>query len=278
MVIAMAIVSVVLLSLALRAPTALAGEPGYRLLKLDGHVVKWGDRRLGVGARVSYAFAHESMRFDGAINCGEMAPVEVLLDEGFSMDTLSQQAAAAFQVWEGAADLAFYEVSDARNADIVIGAQGLPRGRAFANVSYLDDPLEGVRSIEQSLVCLNPRHGWKVGFDGDTEVYDIRYTLIHEIGHAIGLDHPGPTGQVMAFKYTESFQDLQAGDLRGVQRLYGPANGFVTGLANSATEVDRVDGEEVSTARGLGIGECQPQQAVRECESPGCGCGTAIHQ
>jgi len=28
----------------------------------------------------------------------------------------------------------------------------------------------------------------------------------------------------MAFRYTENFDSLQAGDLLGVQRLYGPAN------------------------------------------------------
>ena len=70
-------------------------------------------------------------------------------------------------------------------------------------------------------MCLNPEHRWKVGFDGDKDVYDIRYTLIHEIGHAIGLDHPGPSGQLMGFRYTEDFAELQPGDLKGVRQLYG---------------------------------------------------------
>lgn len=93
--------------------------------------------------------------------------------------------------------------------------------RAFANVSYAPDEKDGVRAIEQALVCLNPDHKWKVGFDGDENVYDIRYTLIHEIGHAIGLDHPGPSGQVMGFRYTEAFAELQPGDLFGIRQLYG---------------------------------------------------------
>lgn len=161
------------------------------------------------------------------------------------METLVREAAAAFRVWERAAGLSFHKVDDARDADIVLGAQGQPRGRAFANVAYAPESQEGVRAIEQSLVCLNPDHKWKVGFNGDKNVYDIRYTLIHEIGHAIGLDHPGPSGQVMAFRYTEAFADLQPGDLRGVQLLYGraadddePAN---IQLAQKPTEVNHAD-------------------------------------
>ncbi|GGD54430.1 matrixin family metalloprotease [Lacimicrobium alkaliphilum] len=202
---------------------AHAGEGGYRLLELEGYKVKWGDRRLGTGASISYAFAGSRLRFDEARNCGELAPIETLVGEKLSRKTLSRETAAAFQVWERAAGLSFHEVSDPHDADIVLGAQGKPRGSAFANVSYASEEKDGVRAIEQSLVCLNPEHKWKVGFDGDEDVYDIRYTLIHEIGHAIGLDHPGPSGQVMAFRYTEAYNDLQSGDLRGVQLLYGHA-------------------------------------------------------
>lgn len=220
-------------------------EGGYRLLEFDGYKVKWGNRQLGVGASVSYAFAGETLHFDDAINCRELAPVDALLGEHLSRETLARETAAAFRVWERAAGLSFHEVEDVRDADIVFGAQGLPRGRAFANVSYEPDAKAGVRTIEKSLVCLNPEHAWKVGFDGNKDVYDIRYTLIHEIGHAIGLDHPGPSGQVMGFRYTESFIGLQPGDLRGVRRLYGfaseedgPVTEFDSQLAQKPIEVD----------------------------------------
>ncbi|MDK8464187.1 matrixin family metalloprotease [Marinobacter sp. SS13-12] len=201
----------------------LAGDKkdGYRLLELDGYKVKWGEQILGAGASISYAFADETMRFDDARNCGILAPMKALSGQDLPFETLERETAAAFQVWERAADLSFHRVADARDADIVLGAQGQPRRRAFANVAYAPDEKEGVRAIEKSLVCLNPEQKWKVGFGGDKEVYDIRYTLIHEIGHAIGLDHPGPSGQVMGFRYTEAFPGLQPGDLRGIQRLYG---------------------------------------------------------
>lgn len=217
-----ALIAASLLTMAF-ALLAHASESGYRLLELDGYKVKWGDRRLGMGASVSYAFAREPLRFEGAQNCGDLVPFEALSGEHLGIEVLARETAAAFRVWERAAGLSFYEVDDVREAGIVLGAQRQPRGRAFANVSYAPDSEEGVRTIEQALVCLNPSHKWKVGFDGDENTYDIRYTLIHEIGHAIGLDHPGASGQVMAFRYTEAFDDLQAGDLRGIRLLYGHA-------------------------------------------------------
>lgn len=224
-------------------PFAQAAEDGYRLLELDGHKVKWGDRRLGVGASISYAYAEEALSFDEARNCRDLVSIDAILGEQLSKEALVRETEAAFRVWERAAGLSFHEVHDARDADIVLGAQGQPRGQAFANVSYSPDPQEGVRAIEQSLVCLNPDHRWKVGFDGDEEVYDIRYTLIHELGHAIGLDHPGPSGQVMGFRYTEAFDELQPGDLRGVRLLYGDvaddgelATGFDSPLAQKSFE------------------------------------------
>lgn len=209
-----------------------AALDGYRLLERDGYKVKWGEKRLGIGARISYALARETLHMDDrrawladARNCGHLAPADALAGEHLPMETLARETAAAFRVWERAANLSFHEVTDIGDADIVIGAQGEPRRRAFANVAYTADADDGVNTIEQALVCLNPEEVWKVGFGGDESVYDLRYTLIHEIGHAIGLDHPGPSGQVMGFRYTEAFHDLQPGDLRGVQRLYGRAEG-----------------------------------------------------
>ncbi|MCL7945408.1 matrixin family metalloprotease [Marinobacter sp. ATCH36] len=205
------------------SPPLLAAEKGegYRLLELEGYLVKWGEHRLGAGAKISYAFADETLHFDDARNCGVLAPMKALSGQDLPFETLVQETAAAFRVWEGAADLSFHRVADARDADIILGAQGQPRRRAFANVTFASHGKGKVRAIDQALICLNPEQKWKVGFGGDTEIYDIRYTLIHEIGHAIGLDHPGPSGQVMGFRYTENFPGLQPGDLRGIQQLYG---------------------------------------------------------
>jgi hypothetical protein len=242
---------VVLLPLAL---PLLANDGEYRLLELGGYKVKWGEPKLGVGASISYAFADETMRFDDARNCSDLAPMKALSGKGLPFEIWERETAAAFRAWEHAANLSFHQVDDARNADIVLGAQGKPRGRAFANVTYLPGLQEGVRLIDQALVCLNPDWGWKVGFDGDTDVYDIRYTLIHEIGHAIGLDHPKSEGQIMGFRYTEAFAELQSGDVRGIRRLYGPsASGSELATADSDTPLSETPAEPAEPPSALSI-------------------------
>lgn len=204
------------------ATTTISSDGSFRLLKLDGYHVKWGETALGTGATVKYAFVDEPRHFDRARNCPELVPMEAMaMRHGISQATLHEEAAAAFLVWEEAANITFVPADNPDRADILIGAQGQPVGRAYANVEYQPDGNDDVRTIEQALICLNPNHRWKVGFDSNIDVYDIRYTLIHEIGHAIGLDHAGPSGQIMSFGYSEEYRDLQAGDFRGVRLLYG---------------------------------------------------------
>ncbi|MGY6554345.1 MAG: matrixin family metalloprotease [Wenzhouxiangella sp.] len=223
---------------------------GYRLLELSGFKLKWGQPELGLGAVIRYAFADEVMRFEHARNCAELAPMSTLSSPELTFDAIQHETAAAFKVWESAADLAFHQVDDPRDADIVLGVQGRPVGRAFANVSYRQEARDGVRLIDQALICLNPDQKWKIGFDGNTEVYDLRYTLIHEIGHAVGLDHPGPEGQIMGFAYTERITGLQPGDVRGIRLLYGPpaVDGALTVTPASMQTPDRPLGARAQQA------------------------------
>jgi hypothetical protein len=124
-------------------------------------------------------------------------------------------------MWQSVASIDFRETRVTKSANIVIGAQGEPEGWAFSNVSYDAGSPEAAKPITQSLICLNPLKPWKVGFDGNLKIYDLRYTIAHEVGHAIGLDHPEDDNQIMGFRYQEHFRDLQPGDIAGATLLYG---------------------------------------------------------
>jgi hypothetical protein len=196
--------------------------PPFLLLKLDGAYVKWGTPVLGTGATVRYAFVTTDIRFSGVRNCEAMTNLDGPLQKfGIQPDQIRSETAAAFALWERAANIKFEAASDIEQADILIGGQLLPRGRAFANVSYRNADGATTRRIDKSLICLNQTQSWKIGFGGDPNAYDLRYAIAHEIGHAIGLNHPGPSGQLMGFKYSEGFRTLQAGDLDGAVALYG---------------------------------------------------------
>jgi hypothetical protein len=206
-----------------------AASSEFLLLRLDEAYVKWGAPRLGTSARVRYAFITKLMQFPGAINCTSMVPIDTLLDTSrIDRESFRQETAAAFGLWQAVADVRFVESPDPASADILIGAEGNPRGFAFTNVDYdrvavtpASSGAVPVRRIQKSLICLNPAKLWKVGFDGNLDVYDIRYAMAHEVGHAIGLDHPSPSGELMSFRYSEDFRTLQPGDVAGAITLYG---------------------------------------------------------
>lgn len=195
---------------------------GFRLLKLDGEHVVWGTwKGEPKAAKVTYAFVRSRTETPDAINCRSMGPIDpILASSALDREAFRHEARAAFDMWESVANISFTEVDDPSRAGILIGAQLEPMGRAFTNVAYKPD--NSPRSIERSLICFNPEKRWKIGFDGDLNVYDIRYTLAHEIGHAIGLDHPASAGQLMHYRYEERFRTLQPGDIEGAILLYGP--------------------------------------------------------
>ena len=197
---------------------------GFRLLNLDGRFVSWRTTK-SPKIVVSYAFVQQTTEFPTATNCQSMVRLdELVVRSKIDQSEFRSEVQRAFHVWERVANISFHETSDTTSAGILIGSQADPIGHAFADVSYKREG-GNTREISRSLICLNPLERWKIGFDGDLSAYDVRYTLAHEIGHAIGLDHPEPDDQLMSFKYRESFRELQAGDVEGATKLYGRRGG-----------------------------------------------------
>jgi hypothetical protein len=226
------------------------------LLKVEGHAMRWAPEVRGPVTVITYSILKGpyTVQSDRSIlspsNCARMHAFAdiVALSPEISEEVAKRQLQAAFEAWESAAAVKFVEAPDPRLANIVIGAADDPGGRAFANLSYRSEkgitPVtmalgkpraasqgpEGVEdgatvAIDQAYVCLNPKSRWKIGFDGNLDVYDLSHTFTHEVGHAIGLDHPDSSGAVMAFRYDERVRGLQGSDIAAVQRLYGAKSG-----------------------------------------------------
>ncbi len=201
---------------------AVAQDALYKWLRLEGHQVRWQPAKPAEAPIVRYRVLSEGADFPGARNCRRMtSPSELLASSGIDTVAFDRELEAAFAMWQAAAHISFRKAEPDEAADILIGAQAEPEGWAFADVFYNTGTGSQVRPISRALICLNPLKRWKVGFNGNLGVYDLRYTLAHEIGHAIGLDHPDGGSQIMGYRYLEQFRDLQAGDVAGAVRLYG---------------------------------------------------------
>lgn len=204
-----------------------AGAVDFRLLHLDGVDVKWGVPALGEGADVSYGFVTERQHFDDAINCGALAPMaEMAPVWGNEPTRLDRIAAAAFAMWSRAADLTFRPALADETPDILIGVQAEPQGTAFANVWH-GPGAEGIAALTRATICFNPDEVWSAdggAGEGDAAGYDLGTVLAHEIGHAIGLDHPGARGALMGYSNQGDIDALMAGDIAGARLLYGAAD------------------------------------------------------
>lgn len=243
----------------LLAPAALAGSNQYKLLKLEGQFAKWNAAASGGPTVISYAFTNKVVHDKGARNCGAMQPVSNVLAHSDITDAqVRDEFVKAARMWEGAANIRFVEAKSPEAADILIGLQLEGFGRAFTNVELTEgDDGAPTQSIERSLICLNPDMPWKIGFDGDLSAYDLRYTLAHELGHAIGLDHPSNAGTLMFYKYDETQHGLAIGDVAGAAAIYGAGPLFASNTAAAGTKAARHEeaGDTPSRRSSFALGE-----------------------
>jgi matrixin len=215
-----------------------ADSGNFELLRLGGHQVRWvATDEFGIRP-ITYALVSETVHFENARNCETLQPIDASITSAMpTQDEIRSELKAAFAMWSQVANIQFREIKwipGIAEPNIYIGAQVVPQGYAFTDVHYGDQSGDGsLRAIDRSLICLNPKRRWKIGFDGDLKAYDLRYTFAHEIGHAIGLDHPSASGELMSFRYEEKFRQLQDGDRQGAVALYGPpvAQSAQAGLA-----------------------------------------------
>jgi len=85
----------------------------------------------------------------------------------------------------------------------------------------------GGRFMEAN-VLVNNRYSWDSYRGALSGGQDLRRVLIHEVGHALGLDHPDQNGQRVSAVMNSIISNIDTAvtdDINGIQALYGVRNG-----------------------------------------------------
>lgn len=171
--------------------------------------VKWGDGVFGTtGGTVTYAFA------------GALDPT--YYDYAAQLSAAYQAVVEdAFIQWSSYADIQFVYTAEVASADITLGWDRIDGfDGTLGETVYQFSPSDELAWAE---IRFDVAEDWTLSGDAtsswETDFYAV---ALHEIGHAIGLDHTTDLDSIMYEFYGSAF-DLTTTDIAGIQALYGDA-------------------------------------------------------
>ncbi len=200
--------------------------------------------------------------------------VDVAAGYSFSSSLTQPQYQAvvqlALQRWTAVTGIAFVQVADSAASDIRIGWGNfsLSSGGEIGETSYLYNQAAGailpdtlIRLEDPARDALNGASPTSYTYAGT--VSTLYQVIVHEIGHALGMDHSTDMAAIMYPVATTTNRDLDASDIAGIQTLYGQAfaaEASITGAGGTAVDVgfDRASSAALAqsllnSAAGLGI-------------------------
>jgi len=160
----------------------------------------------------------------------------------------------AFTTWASYADITFRQVASTTAAQIdfsVGGMDGLGNTVGYANYNYTYTSSNP--RMQSAVVTFDSDEGWHAA---GTQVVsnqnlDLSVVALHEIGHALGLNHYNAAPEVMNAVFNPSVTTPAAGDIAGIQALYGAlaapaATATASVLATAAVTSTPIDSAAVT--------------------------------
>jgi hypothetical protein len=144
-------------------------------------------------------------------------------DFGLDRDAVKAALRTAMDAWSAVADIAFTETQTPGRADSIdfsfAGIDGA--GGALAQAYFPDDVNPRIIAGD---VQFDTSETWENGNARGGSAFDLVYVAVHELGHALGLEHSSANGSVLADRVSSNqrFTNLAAADVDAVLGLYAP--------------------------------------------------------
>lgn len=146
-----------------------------------------------------------------------------------SPDSLSDaQVEAAIELarkaWSDVADISFTKTDQAGQVDSLdISFASIDgRGGTLAQAYFPDDLNPAIIAGD---IRFDAAETWEVGDRLGAAAFDLVAVAVHEIGHALGLEHSHSADSILrpTISANTQFVGLSADDIRSIQELYAPA-------------------------------------------------------
>lgn len=181
---------------------------------------KWGDPALGTpGGEVTWSLMASGFDCDSGF---EPSPCTTTHLAEFMPTGFISEIESAFNTWASIADITFRMIADTSisfngpsDADIRITGHQMDGPNGELAHAYYPEGFNLSGDIH-----FDTTDTWGINTAGTFDIFSV---ALHEIGHAIGLEHSNVSGAVMNANYGGTVQGLQADDIATAQLIYGPA-------------------------------------------------------